>query len=79
MKKLLFGLLLFCSCASAGKIVKTGLDAAQIACVVASTLTDEAAILDACKIEKELAPVVRELVSSRAMACKPVLLDGGRD
>lgn len=38
---------------------------AQIACVFASTLTDEKLVADACRIDKTLTPVLRELIGQR--------------
>lgn len=41
------------------------LDAAQLACVFASALTDEAAVVEFCKIDRALTPVIRDLIGQR--------------
>lgn len=52
------------------KNAKSVLDAAQLACLFASTLTDAPAVLEACRIDAELTPVVRQLLAQRDGARK---------
>ena len=52
------------------------LRAADIACILASALTDSDAVMQACAIERELRPVVDQLLAQkraaqRAAACSP--------
>jgi hypothetical protein len=67
MKKLLASLVLVsltgCSLFTSGA-VKTVLDVAQYACIIANQdLATPALIADACKIDQELAPIIELLVS----------------
>ena len=48
--------------------VKDALRAADVACVLASALTDSQAVIAACQIEKGLAPVVEQLLAQKRAA-----------
>lgn len=56
--------------------VREALDLAQIACIFASQFTDEEAVMEACRIQRELRPLVTPLLSQKraaqkAAACAP--------
>jgi hypothetical protein len=54
-----------------GKTVETvALDAASIACIEASAFTDAPAVVDACKIDKTLTPLVEQLIAQKMAAKK---------
>lgn len=50
------------------RTAKTVLDAAALACVFQSEVTDESAVADACDIARELIPIVRNLIGQREAA-----------
>lgn len=52
-----------CACIPAKVAGQAALSTAQVLCVLASELTDQGAVLEACKIEQTLAPVVSQLLS----------------
>lgn len=46
-------------------VTKKTLSVLELACIFASTLTDESAVADACGIAKDLTPLIRNLVGQR--------------
>jgi hypothetical protein len=72
---ILSGLLAACSVFTRDNAQKM-LRAADIACILASALTDSDAVMQACQVERELRPVVDQLLSQkraaqRASLCAP--------
>lgn len=59
-----------CTHQEAKAVVSDALDAAQIACIIASQFTDESAVMEACAIERRLAPLVQVLMAQKAQAKK---------
>lgn len=66
--------------------VKDVLDAAQLACIVATQFTDQEEVMEACAIERRLSPLVEPLLAQkkaakRAAACAPDAgsSDAGKD
>jgi len=61
-------------------VAKDALSVTQIACVFASALTDDAAVAEACKIDKALTPLLRDLIGQREGAKRAgVSWDAGAD
>lgn len=50
------------------KAVSSALDAAQLACVFESQVSDEKSLADACSIANDLIPIVRRLIAQREAA-----------
>ena len=90
----LAGMLLFlcvalpqCATLTPSKVVRSVLNYADALCILAHAEFDEPAILQACQIERDFAPVVRDLVASqraaaaRSGACskRPTAQDGGHE
>jgi hypothetical protein len=57
-------------CAGAGPIVKTVLDATQLACTFESTITSAPALADACQIDHALVPILENIIGEREAAAK---------
>ncbi len=65
---LLIGIAALSSCAALRGPVVSVLNAAQIACIMRSEVTDDKALADACDVAKDLLPIVRRLVGQREAA-----------
>lgn len=53
---------------SAKDVSRHFLSASELACVLLSSLTDERAVADACRIEEALRPALREALSGKSSA-----------
>ncbi len=55
-----------CSATQNKAVAQDALTASQMLCVLASSFTDDAAIAEACAIDKALVPLVRPVLAARA-------------